>query len=635
MIVANRKFRRHLLLSVAMSFLAGSCLFGQIRDYWLKTERRGTGFAYEHITVTRLPDGNLRYDYEQHIKTDVAGLNPQDITQAGHYVVTPALKPLALELKTSFRTKTTSIQGTRANDVLTLTVTEAGSPPEEREISVADTYFDVTLADLIFRKAGEKNFRLKFFNPVEIRTDEVRVAISAVEDHGWEAVVSYGGYTTRVRLDPDGQVREIILVELNGRTYRTDAEDARNITYLNTADGASLMVKSQKTFPNVFQVRRARIQVGWGNIPFEEFKFEDNRQKLAGRSASGVASEVVLEVFKPAAAPSPGTRAAEGPGPAYLGECEFIKPRDPAIQQQAAEIAGGEKDPVTLVRKILRWVNANVSAENIAETLTGPEVLRKKRGKCSEYSILFASLARAAGIPTRIALGELYSNGAWVGHMWDEVWLGEWTAADAAAGMFVAGPSHLKFIDSPTVAGTQALRWKLVDNLRIEILDFEEEPAGAGLVTGITGRVYANKDFACRIAAADETWTLREEVKSGLTSIRMKARDGGAEFALVFFAVPPGTSPKTVLKGRLNALGQMVKDFKLLEEAEWDVAGWKAPLAVFSQSEKAGGGVIVNQNVLLIDGARAYLFAFITPGDRSEELRPAFRKILDTFELVR
>ena len=174
-----------------------------------------------------------------------------------------------------------------------------------------------------------------------------------------------------------------------------------------------------------------------------------------------------------------------------------------------------------------------------------------------------------------------------------------------------------------------------MDSLRIEILDFEEGPASAGLVPGITGHVYASKDFACRIAAPDETWTLREEVKSGLTSIRMKARDGGAEFALVFFAVPPGTSPKTILKGRLNALRQMVKDFKLLEKAEWDVAGWKAPLAVFSQSEKAGGGVIVNQNVLLIDGGRAYLFAFITPGDRSEELRPAFRKILDTFELVR
>ena len=42
----------------------------------------------------------------------------------------------------------------------------------------------------------------------------------------------------------------------------------------------------------------------------------------------------------------------------------------------------------------------------IPETLSGPEVLQCRNGKCSEFSTLFASLARSLGIPTRIVLGD-------------------------------------------------------------------------------------------------------------------------------------------------------------------------------------------------------------------------------------
>ena len=149
---------------------------------------------------------------------------------------------------------------------------------------------------------------------------------------------------------------------------------------------------------------------------------------------------------------------------------------DERIEMKLAEIQEDEEnDPPRLVQKLLLWVYQNVKAEYTAETLTGPQVLERKRGKCSEYTTLFASLARAAGIPTRIAFGEATTGTVWVGHLWCEVWLGDWVAVDAAAGIFVKSPSHLKFIDSPTLKGTQSIRWRLVDNLSIEILNFKEE----------------------------------------------------------------------------------------------------------------------------------------------------------------
>jgi hypothetical protein len=628
------KNHRGFLLPLLFLFSTLPCLFAQTRDYWLKTERKGTGFAFEHITVTKLPDGNLRYDCDQHIKTDVAGLNPQDITLKGSYIVTSDLKPLSIDFRMKFQVKEKSVKGTCEKNVLALTITDREGQIEKREIPAEDVYFDVTLADLIFRNAGQKSFNLKTFNPLDIKVDEGKVTITRADEKEVEATVANSS-TAKFRFDLNGQVKEIIYVELNGRAYLTDAKDAQNITYLNTADSITLMVKSQRSFPNVFKVSQARIQVQWEKIPFEEFKFEDNRQKVAERKESGGESEVILEMTKPS--PPSGTIKApmtDSQWASYLEEDDYIKPHDPAIQKQAAAIVGDEKNAVVIVQKILQWVNTNVVADFIAETLTGPEVLQKRRGKCSEYAILFASLARAAGIPTRIALGEAYSSGTWIGHMWDEVWLGEWTAVDAGAGIFVSGPAHLKFIDSPTVAGTQGLRWKLADNLRIEILDFEEETGTTGLATGISGRTYSNKTYSCKISAPDETWTLKEESKSGVLILTMSSKEAGAQFALVFFAVPPGTSPKTILQGRLNAISKMVKDFKLLEESEANIAGSKAPFAAFSQSEKSGT-TIVNQNALVVDGVNAYLFAFITDQDRFEQLRPQFRKILAAFEIIK
>ena len=605
------------------------------RDYWLKTERKGTAYAYEHTTVAKLPDGKLRYDYLSHTKMDVVGINPQDIVETGSYVVDSELRPVSFEKRVKFQAKETHITGVRAGNKLMVTAQEKEGLPEKREIALGDAYFGVVLEELIARYADRKNFVLNIFDDSDFKINATQVEILKSGDDEIQASVKGRLFTSRYRIARDGQVREVRLAELGSRTYLTDAKDAQNIKTLHTDDGFTLTVRSKTPFPNVFKVSRAQVQVRWKKIPFAEFRLEDNRQKILQKNESGGKFEAVLEFTRPPtaagdpAAPMPDAQAA-----VYLGEDEFIKPKDRAIRQQAAAIAGETKSPSEIVRKLLKWVNTNVVVDMIAETLTGPEVLQKKRGKCSEYAILFASLARAAGIPTRIALGEAYGTGAWMGHMWDEVWLGEWIAVDPSSGTFVAGPSHLKFIDSPTVEGTQGVRFKLVDNLQIEILDFQEETARTALKTGISGSTYVNATFACEISAPDDTWTMKEESEHGTAMLSMKPKKAGIHFALVFFAIPPGTPAGTILEGRLNVIGQMGRNYKLIEKGEADVAGRKAPSAIFSHGGEAGE-TIVNQNILLVDGSSGYLFALIAPQKEFAGLGPAFKKILASFDLIK
>jgi len=449
--------------------------FAQTRESWLKLERNGKGYGYDHIVVESLKDGNIKYQIQEVIKTDIAGFNPQEIIQKGHYVVDRDMHPVSLDLQIKYLSKKMHVNGNCINGVMYLTTKDDGGIALNHEIPFRDVYFEVVAGNVIFRRKSENQFRLKIFSPVELKVNEFQVEVKPAEGDGIEATLKER-ITMKYLMDRRGRVRQIEFVELNSRSYLTDADDARNIDYLNTDDGFTLTVRPERELPNIYKITQAQIKVKWQEIPFEEFKLEDNRQKLLAKSNSGKDYEAVLEVFQP---PLPSNSIPLPVGDdkfaLYLGDTQYIKPSDPSIQQKLADIQKDQKDAYWLVQKMLLWVYDNIKGEYIVETLSGPEVLQKRKGKCSEYATLFASLSRAAGIPTRIVFGEAVNGNRWIGHLWCEVWLGEWMAVDAAMGTFVAGPSHIKFIDSATVMGTQKIRWKLVDNLSLEILDYREK----------------------------------------------------------------------------------------------------------------------------------------------------------------
>jgi hypothetical protein len=461
-------------LTLFISFLLISPLSAQTRESWQKLERNGQGYGFDHIVAEDLANGNIRYEIYQTIKTDIAGHNPQEITQKGFYIVDENMNPVTFDIHIKFKTKQTHIAGEVRDKTLFLTQKVNMEKIQVQEIPFDDVYFEVVLGNVIFQKKDLGNFRLKVFNPVEGKVNDYDVEV--IPDSNGSIIAKVRERITMIfYIDKKGLVKQIKFVELNSRSYVTTAKNARRINYLNTADGLTLTVLCKPQFPNVWDINKAQISVKWKGIPFEQFQFTDNRQKTIEKVQNGNEYEAVLEINKPFP-PSNETSfpVQDGKFAAFLKDSEFIKPNDPAIQQQLAKIKGDEKDALSLVKKILLWVYANIGTEYLAETLSGPEVLKRKRGKCVEFSTLFASLARAAGIPTRVAFGEALNGKNWVGHMWCEVWLGEWIAVDAAAGILIENPSHIKFIDSPTVMGTQKIRWKLVDNLGIEVLTFQK-----------------------------------------------------------------------------------------------------------------------------------------------------------------
>ena len=147
-----------------------------------------------------------------------------------------------------------------------------------------------------------------------------------------------------------------------------------------------------------------------------------------------------------------GEAAEKEPDAEFLQSSYFINSDDAKVKELAAKAIGDAKDPWQKTLRIERWVHNNMRFTNDEAMATADHVARTLEGDCSEYSMLTAAMCRAAGVPSRTALGLVYAEvkGApcFGFHMWTEVSIkGRWIGIDAIQGTGYVGATHLKITD--------------------------------------------------------------------------------------------------------------------------------------------------------------------------------------------
>ncbi|MFA5794535.1 MAG: transglutaminase domain-containing protein [Candidatus Brocadiia bacterium] len=115
----------------------------------------------------------------------------------------------------------------------------------------------------------------------------------------------------------------------------------------------------------------------------------------------------------------------------YLEQTPRITCNDPVITAKTKDIVKGETDGFKAVKLLTDWIYKNVKiGEGGAATKLAKDILKDKEGNSEEFAILFSSLARAAGLPTRNVIGFMYISGDFNTHYWNEVYLGKWLPVD-------------------------------------------------------------------------------------------------------------------------------------------------------------------------------------------------------------
>lgn len=100
----------------------------------------------------------------------------------------------------------------------------------------------------------------------------------------------------------------------------------------------------------------------------------------------------------------------------------------PSIASMSESIVGNETNVYQALKDIYDWMVANVeysSDVSEGEPQSALETLQTRKGDCDDQSILFCSLARAAGIPAWLQMGALYvsADDRWGGHGWLQAYI--------------------------------------------------------------------------------------------------------------------------------------------------------------------------------------------------------------------
>jgi len=173
-----------------------------------------------------------------------------------------------------------------------------------------------------------------------------------------------------------------------------------------------------------------------------------------------------------------GTIASAGPPPElvarYLRPSVTVQSNDPSIRRLAEEIAGGSASAEERIARILRWLEHNVEKAPL-DVFSALDVLQQRKAECQGHAYLYTALARAAGIPTRVVNGLVYSQDfdGFLYHSWTESLVGSrWQAVDPTFGQRTADATHIKLVEGENLAELMPLMdW--VGKVKIRVLGVE------------------------------------------------------------------------------------------------------------------------------------------------------------------
>ena len=102
----------------------------------------------------------------------------------------------------------------------------------------------------------------------------------------------------------------------------------------------------------------------------------------------------------------------------YILPEQFIESKDGVIVSRAKELRGSTK--LQTIKNIYYFVQRNMRYDVSKDTVGAKELLKTRKGKCSDYAALMVALLRANSIPARVVSGNIVAKDS-VQHTWVEV----------------------------------------------------------------------------------------------------------------------------------------------------------------------------------------------------------------------
>ncbi len=348
--------------------------------------------------------------------------------------------------------------------------------------------------------AGAK-YQWMVFDPATLRNSRVNIEVGRrelVRSAGsaplpaFRVETEFSGLKTSSWITDTGEVvREespLGLITVRESADRARASAVSRGMQVDMLEAAAVAPRLRTPIPEPRDVRLMRIRLA--GVDLSPLELDGGAQHLTGD---------VLELRDPRAlepgAPDPGAERA-------LASETFIESDAPEVIEEATKAVNGVTGARARAERLTRYVNALLDKKPTVSLPSAREVLRTKVGDCNEHTVLYVAMARALGIPARIAVGLVYIHGAFYYHAWPEVYISEglraegsglqkgsglgapglWLPVDPTLNQFPADATHLRVARGGLDKQTVVL--PLMGHLTMDVLDVELAPNATPILVG-------------------------------------------------------------------------------------------------------------------------------------------------------
>jgi hypothetical protein len=437
-------------------------------DEWfgIYQQDRKIGHAHTHTGI----EGDAVHLFEESEMDVLALEHVQRVSTVINAYTTRTFQLKYFDFKLRSGPSTMDIKGAVVGKQLVIDIVTAGQTRKESIRLKEPIYLTPNIRPAVVRLGLEpgKRYRFPLFNPATMSTEDAYVTVDARETIKvgntdlavYKLKESFQGMEATAWITQEGET----IKEESPLGYsllkETQIEAMKRDKRGPAVDIIALVKIPSSPIENASNVTTLKARLS--GAPLEGFELDGDRQAwkdgvIEVRSIAGASSYQLPNVDK--------DRAAE------LNPTMLVQSDDKAIREQAVAIIKKEKDARAAAKLLNIWVYDTINKQPVVSIPSAVEVLKQKVGDCNEHTTLYTALARAAGIPSRMAAGIVYMKSGFYYHAWPEIWLGEWTAVDPTFNQFPADATHIRFVTGDLARQADIL--KLVGKLKVDVIEYK------------------------------------------------------------------------------------------------------------------------------------------------------------------
>ncbi|BHH82594.1 transglutaminase-like domain-containing protein [Desulforhopalus sp. 52FAK] len=135
------------------------------------------------------------------------------------------------------------------------------------------------------------------------------------------------------------------------------------------------------------------------------------------------------------------------PSPEDYQATPYVQVNHQEIMSLSSSLTAETNNTYQKVEVLADWVHNNIEKRPVLGLPDALTTLKNLRGDCNEHAALFAALARASGLPTRIVAGVTSHKEGFYYHAWNEVCLdNSWMSIDTTTNQKPADLSHIRLV---------------------------------------------------------------------------------------------------------------------------------------------------------------------------------------------